>query len=185
METWDRAYEYYSYILDIEKVIHNFKANFFNFDLRLSHTWVKKKTSDLDFFRKILPSSQIDTAEDSIFEKLQYYDLCVFTYDSTGFLELLALNIPVILYQPNILEEINENVKDDYLKMISANIIFVDLKKLSIFLKDNVSHIHKWWSNEFVNQTKNQFINNYSLPYTKKRLKGLSNLLKESTYEVI
>ena len=76
------------------------------------------------------------------------------------------------------MEEINDEAKIVYKKMINANLIFTDENKLASFLKDNIVKIDEWWSSSSVKLAKNDFNFNFSLPKSKKHLKDLSIIIK-------
>lgn len=71
--------------------------------------------------------------------------LCIFTYDSTGLLENLSLNIPSLGMWNSLDNHLNEEFKEKYLLMKKANIFFDNVSYMANHVNENWQDINKWW----------------------------------------
>ena len=79
------------------------------------------------------------------FEMSGKYELLIETINSTGFLESLSMNIPVILVTSKNFFTIHNEYKKFYNSLIKNNIIFFDSVKAAKFVNTNLNNIDKWW----------------------------------------
>lgn len=88
------------------------------------------------------------------------FKLVVETVNSTGFLELLNLNIPVILFT----HENFFSVKKEYLKFYKlledAGIIFLNATKAANFINKNYDNLDKWWNSKKLQNNRRIFCEN-------------------------
>jgi len=119
--------------------------------------------SQRERWKEAFPSSVIDNNKD--FNKsIQDVNLVIAGWNSTTYLEVLALDIPTVLFWKPNLFELN----------IDAAMLFEELKKVGIFHENPLSaamhvmeiwdDIDVWWSNPDVVKAKNNFINTYVKP---------------------
>lgn len=104
------------------------------------------------------------------------FKLVIELVNGTGFLELLANNIPVILIMSSKNNILNNYAKGFYDQLKDVNIYFEDFKKASVFVNKNYNNIDEWWQSEKLQKIKNDFTNtfakksNYKLKELKKVL---------------
>ena len=95
-----------------------------------------------------------------VFEDSVNFKLVVETMNSTGFLESLNLNIPVILFVPKIFF----NVKKEYLKFYklleNVGIIFFNATKAANFINKNYDNLDKWWNSKKLQNNRKIFCEN-------------------------
>lgn len=90
------------------------------------------------------------------------YKLYIYTYNSTGFLELWSLNIPCILF---IAEEnwFTDDYAIKYYKSImQAGLLFRDSVSLNEFLDSIQGNIEDWWKSENIQDNVKSFLKQYS-----------------------
>lgn len=97
---------------------------------------------------KLFSSIEVDSGKTDIYKLIIKSKLVVFTYYSTGFLELISSNIPTVCLQENILNYIKQENKKIYKKLIDANIIFLNFQDLGFFLEKNYKNINDWWNSD-------------------------------------
>jgi putative transferase (TIGR04331 family) len=105
---------------------------------------------------------KIDYAEQNYFEAINNSKLILFNHDSTGILEILALNKPVLCMWGKGSHHQNEFVKDDYEYLNKAEIFFDDIDKLHNHLIKIWNNPLKWWYSENVQKNLSKFVNLYS-----------------------
>ena len=123
-----------------------------NIIIRLGSDQKNKKDEFIkNFFSNssYLKNIKIDDYRYSKKEILKKSKLNVHFYDSTGYLEDLSLNFPSICFLPSDIKMITKSSRKDYKNMISNNLMFSDIKKLSKQLNylDN-KNIINWWINK-------------------------------------
>ena len=111
-----------------------------NHGLRTPHE--KKEIS------KLFSSLEVDSGKTDIYKLINKSKLVVFTYYSTGFLELISSSIPTVCLQENILNYIKQENNTIYKKLIDANIIFLNFQDLGFFLEKNYKNINDWWNSD-------------------------------------
>ncbi len=87
----------------------------------------------------------IDDGNKTMRSLLKKSRLNFFTYDSTGILENLGLNIPTVCYWDNIFGLINPRFVDVYKLLIKAKILFENSDDLVEHVEKNWLDINKWW----------------------------------------
>jgi putative transferase (TIGR04331 family) len=90
------------------------------------------------------------------------YELLIETVNSTGFLESLTMNIPVILVTSKNFFTIKNEYKKFYKSLIKNNIIFFDSVKAAKFVNTNLNNIDKWWFNRKTQKSISYFCENMS-----------------------
>ena len=101
----------------------------------------------------------------------------LFTFDSTGILENLSLNMPTLCFLDNGLKHINERNIEDYNLLIDANILFTDINKLITHLTNYWSDIDKWWLDEKTQSNINKFNSRLNKLGGKNSIRILANIL--------
>ena len=89
------------------------------------------------------------------------YNLQVEFYLSTGFLEAMLLNNPVILIYNKLIRRQKKEVLNQIQLLIKKNICFTDSKKASEFVNNNYGSIDKWWNDPAVQRTRKLFCEKY------------------------
>jgi putative transferase (TIGR04331 family) len=121
---------------------------------------------------------EIDNGKKEIEKLLINTKVSLFTYDSTGILENLSLNMPTLCFLDNDLQYINERNIEDYNLLIDANILFMDKNKLIDHLTKYWADIEKWWLDEKTQLNVNKFNSKLNKPGDKNSIRNLANILK-------
>ena len=98
----------------------------------------------------------------NIYNYLKQNEIFVFLYDSTGFLEMINLNKPCLMYIDTPLTLYYKDAIRNYKKLIAKNIIFDDIEKLFIHLDKISNNIERWWNSEIIQIEIDKFRNVYS-----------------------
>jgi len=107
-------------------------------------------------------------------------DLNIYYYDSTGFLESLSLNHPCLVFLTNGLNFYNNETKENYKKLINANIMFEDPIKMSNHI-NNLSSSNKlleWWNSKEIISIKSEISQILSKPKPENPEKKLAIILE-------
>ena len=93
---------------------------------------------------------------------LQKSKLVVFSYDSTGILECLARNLPMIAFWQNGLENLDNDAVLFYQIMYDAGIFHTDAESAAAKVNEIWEDVEGWWASKKVQDAKNKFCDKYS-----------------------
>ena len=95
-------------------------------------------------------------------ELFSKYELYIYTYNSTGFLQFWQLKIPCILFLSEedflLIDKKHERLVK---KMIEVNLIFLDIEKLTTFILNKNFDPQIWFNSESTQKTLNVFMNSF------------------------
>ena len=111
---------------------------------------IKKKHKEITFY---------DNKKLRVFEESTNFKLVVETMNSTGLLECLSLNIPVVMLG-NKKIIINDSFHNHYKKLQEAGIVHYSPKSLAEFINTHYPNIEKWWQTKKVQSAVNLFCKN-------------------------
>jgi len=132
--------------------------------LRLRNKETNKFCNEEIRWRAKFPNLNIELGEKPVFQMINKSKLTIFGYDSTGFLECISQNIPVLLYIPKReFEKINEFALKDYKNLYEKKIIFYDPDSLNNHINNIWNDIDSWWHNHENQKVIEQFKTNYCL----------------------
>mgnify|MGYP001166619722 FL=1 len=164
---------------DIIKLLHWLNKDSTN-DITLKYNTVNENqytTNEIKKNFKKLNFIQTDLKKRG-FEFSREYKLNIETTNSTGFLELLALNIPVILVTNKKFFDVKKEYKKIFEDLIKCNVIFFDPKKAADFIKLNINNISHWWLDELTQRRIKKFCN-HVCKYEGSLNHGLSSLINQ------
>ena len=119
---------------DITFRFRNFKSHYFE---------EEKKILEKNF-----PFIKFDYGDKKIEKILKNYRLCLFNYNSTGFLENLSYGFPSISYWSNFYVHVSPAYKEVIDDMVKSGLIFKDQDSLVSELKKFWSKVDVWWNFE-------------------------------------
>jgi putative transferase (TIGR04331 family) len=94
------------------------------------------------------------------FEMSDKFKLLIETTNSTGFIESLSMNIPVILVTSKDFFTIKNEYKKYYESLLKNDLIFFDNIKAAKFVNSNLNNIEKWWFDKKRQKSINFFCKN-------------------------
>ena len=111
---------------------------------------------------KDLSKFKIDYSEQNYFDAINSAKLILFNHDSTGLLEMLALNKPTLCMWKKGHEHHNTFVVEDYELLKDAKIFFDDHEKLHQHLINIWNEPLRWWYSDNVQKNLHKFVNLYT-----------------------
>lgn len=118
--------------------------------------------SDAERWSERSPITCIDRGITKISNLMSENRLIVHGYDSTGILECMALNIPILAFWHGGLEHLLPTARPHYQLLIDAGILFtspIDTAKKVIEIWDDVEG---WWGQEYVQEARRRFCDKYA-----------------------
>jgi putative transferase (TIGR04331 family) len=102
--------------------------------------------------------------------------LVVFTFDSTGFLQLLRANYPVIGTWPLPLDLLRDEAKPYYSELMKAGILFSNPLSAAKFINEEWGNIDRWWYGAVIQNARAAFCDYYAVA-KRGKISSLLNLL--------
>ena len=162
--TFDNYYENIGYQKDQFSLVSSLPKEIINkLTIRLylhkpsNIVWGEKKRW-LDFNSSLI----IDDGKSSIAKLIQKSRLVIYSYDSTGILEALALNIPTTAFWYPLLEELLPEAVIYYRLLIKAGILFESPEELAAHISRYWNNIDEWWMSQDVQNARVAFCNKYA-----------------------
>lgn len=88
--------------------------------------------------------------------------IVIFSYDSTGFLECLAYNIPCLAFWQNNLEHVRDSAKPIYKILENAEILFFSADDIANKVNTVYDDVNSWWFSKEVQLARTQFCKIYA-----------------------
>jgi putative transferase (TIGR04331 family) len=162
----DNYYEHILYQRKLFKLVRGLLNNIKSKVVVRLHKRVKSLGSDdAELWSNFLGKSSVDVQKESLTNLISKSRLSLFTYDSTGVLELLNLNVPIIGYWDSghySEDNLISSAKPYYDNLKKANILFYDVDEAIDFINKNWSSIDEWWHSEGVQNARKIFLDQYS-----------------------
>jgi putative transferase (TIGR04331 family) len=99
----------------------------------------------------------VDLGETSFGQLISTSRLIVFSYDSTGILQALANNIPMIAFFPDGLNHLHDNAKDAYGLLIDAGIVYLTADSAAKKINQIWNNIESWWGSNHIQEARIKF----------------------------
>lgn len=120
-----------------------------------------KERLDLEWMQKI-PEVSIDLGRKPIQRLIKKSRLVVYSYDSTGLLESLSLNMPTIAFWSGGLDHLLDEAKPFYRYLVDAKIVHFSPESASAMINKIWGSIPDWWLSKEVQFARKMFIEKYS-----------------------
>lgn len=176
--TWDVYAEHALYFkeqIDFISAIENDLALMLKIRLHPAHEQMNYHEKEKLLLAK--GKLMFDNQKKSFHDLLSESRLVVFSYDSTGILETLALNIPTLAFWQNGLSHLNESAKHNYEILVRAGIFHLTPQSIAQKINKVSLDIDYWWNQKSVQNAREQFCEQYART-SKKPVRDLRKILK-------
>lgn len=149
--------------------------------LRLNYTFYQKIYGQtyFNYFKNF--EIEIDDGKKNSRKLLEQARLCLFNYDSTGFLENTLYNLPsIMLLGEHYLNFINDDFVKKYENLINNKLIFLKEDQLANHINNNWDKLDSWWESKAVQNSLNQFNYKFNEKGNTKSLKLLASIIKKN-----
>ena len=130
--------------------------------IRLHSDWSNSSFNDNLMWKNFNSNLVLDHGKIKLEHLISNSRIVIFSYQCTGFLECLAMNVPTILILQGGLQEIDVNAKMSFEKLQKHNIFFNDPILAAEHISNNWKKISEWWGHESVQDAINDFCFFYS-----------------------
>jgi putative transferase (TIGR04331 family) len=178
--TWDTVNQHLKYFEDQKIFISNLSELIRrNTVIRLSSEYKTHKFREdlrwLEFDDNLL----LNYHQDSFFSLLSKSRLVVHSYDSTGFLEALALNVPTMAFWQNGLDHLLPGAKAHYQELADVGILHFSPKTISEKINYEWKDIELWWNRLDIQKARDKFCDQYARQIDKP-IQELASILTEN-----
>ena len=163
ISAWSLSKDYLNYIDNQFFFVKNIKESIKRFlTVRLHGSWAKMNSHEDFIWKHKCPNTKIDFGTKKFFKLFSSNRLIVFSYDSTGFLQALHMNFPVMAFWSEGYNNIDEKAISLYKKLEDANIIHFSVNSILEEIDRVWENPLVWWQSKLVQKSKNSFIEQYS-----------------------
>lgn len=134
--------------------------------------------SEKEMWINNIPSVEIEQSSQSIYKSISKSRLVVYTYNSTGYLELMAANLPVLLYWSNNDNPVNTEAESYFEELKHAKIFHETHDSLIEHVNKEWGNIDSWWFSEKVQSIRKKFCEKYA-KLNDHKVDNLIKLIKE------
>jgi len=161
--TWDSDEEFSKYFEDQKIFIENLSDQpRKKLTIRLHSEYVHHKWGEEARWKEFDPMLKLDKGSAPVFDLVSKSRLVVHSYDSTGILETLSLNIPTVAFWQNDLHHLRESAKPYYQLLIDAGIVHLSPDSVARKINEIWGDVDGWWQQENVQTARNQFCEQYA-----------------------
>ena len=147
--------------------------------VRLHGEWTKHCWSDKARWNDRYPLIDIEPGSAQLETLIANSRLVIHSYNSTGILETLALNIPTMCFWYDGLDHISEKAKPYYELLRDAGILHDNPNQAAESIALHWDNVDAWWASERVQHARERFCNEYART-EKHPVKKLKQLLSEA-----
>ena len=163
IDVWDNYWEFCEYQKDQFDFVTSLRDNIRQqLTVRLHQGYKKMQWSDLQRWGDFDPNVKIDTGTTPINNLIANNRLVVHSYDSTGILETLSLNIPTICFWKGNFEHLLPIAKPNYDLLRKAGIFVEEPAAAADLISDRWDNVLGWWNSKIVQQCRMAFCNIYA-----------------------
>ena len=108
------------------------------------------------------PELKVDTGGATIKKLIADSRLIVHSYDSTGILETLSLNIPTLAFWENNFDHLRDNSKPYYQLLVDAGIVHLTPESVANKVNEIWDDVDGWWSKSTVQDARRKFCQLYA-----------------------
>jgi putative transferase (TIGR04331 family) len=163
INTFDSTYEFQSYFCDQQEFCSKVSDQIVSsLTIRLHAASKYQRWNEEARWREFNPNIKIDAGNTSIRKLCKNSRLIVHSYDSTGILETLSLNIPTLAFWQNGLDHLRENAIPYYQLLIDAGIVHLSAESVALKVNTVWDDVEQWWRQAKVQNARRQFCEKYA-----------------------
>tara|TARA_R110002126_G_scaffold110918_1_gene248373 strand:- start:88327 stop:90075 length:1749 start_codon:yes stop_codon:yes gene_type:complete len=144
--------------------------------VRLHHDYKKFPWMEEKRWKDSSPDTVLETGNLPIDQLISRSRLIVHSYDSTGILETLALNIPTLCFWNNEFKHVLLSAQPSYELLKAAGIYQSSAEDAVRFIADNWDNLDEWWFSKQTQEARENFCSRFART-TKKPIRLLKQLL--------
>ena len=177
LETRDSDYEYSAYQAEQFKFVCSLPSDIHKkLTVRLHHTYKILPWYEEQRWQDQSPQTNLEMGKLPLNRLMASSRLVVHSYDSTGILETLSLDIPTLCFWQNEFVHLTPEAKPYYQRLKDVGIFQDSPEKAAQFIGTHWADIDSWWQNPEVQKVRQIFCRQYARS-VKNPLKDLKKIL--------
>ena len=161
--TFDNTFEFIEYFKDQMKFVSSLaNAPRQKLTIRLSPLHSYKKWSELSRWSDFDSTLKIEMCQIPIKDLIKNSRLVVYSYDSTGILESLSLNIPTIAFWQNNFDHLCESAKPYYQLLVDVGIVHFTAESSAAKVNEIWEDVDAWWRQSYIQDVRKKFCERYA-----------------------
>ena len=161
--TWDVTNEFETYFRNQKDFVSKLPQILRNeLTIRLHFSSTNLSRAEEQRWREYDPSLQINIGKTPIWELIPEQRLVVYSYDSTGILESLSLNTPMLAFWLNGLQHVTESAKPYYQALVDVGIIHFNPDSAARKVLEVWDDVESWWNQSDLQTARDNFCNQYA-----------------------
>jgi putative transferase (TIGR04331 family) len=108
------------------------------------------------------PNIRLDDGTAPVIRQIAQSRLVVHSYDSTGILETLALNVPTLAFWRNGLQHVRDSAAPYYQPLLDAGIVFESAADAATKVTEVWSNVGAWWASAEVQRARQIFCDRFA-----------------------
>lgn len=161
--TWDSSEQFLRYMEDqfafVKGLAQPAKSLL---SVRLHHDWARLGWNEPQRWKQFDPGLRLDPGFEGVQDRIRKSRLVIHSYDSTGLLETLALDIPTLAFWQNGLAHLRDEVKTDFQALVDAGIVHLSPESAARTVNAIIADIPAWWADAGRRDVVQKFCDKYS-----------------------
>jgi putative transferase (TIGR04331 family) len=163
INTFDSTYEFQSYFCDQQEFCSKLSDHIVDsLTIRLHAGWKYQQWSEEARWHEFNPNINIDAGNTNIRKLCDNNKLIIHSYDSTGILETLSLNIPTLAFWQNGFEHLRESAIPYYQLLVEAGIVHLSAESAAYKVIEIWDNVEGWWHQVSVQNARKLFCEKYA-----------------------
>ena len=121
---------------------------------------------------------EINEGYDTMQSLLVKSKLVIYTYNSTGYLEFLSANIPVVIFWNSKENSLNKETKEFFEQFKKVKIFHETVESLTEHINENWENLENWWLSKELQEIRKEFCKKYC-KINKNKVNELKNIIRE------
>lgn len=163
INTWDSIAEYCNYFDDQQSFVQELASSpRQQLTIRLHAGYRNTRWDDETRWGIYDPTLKIETGDLDIGNLVAQSRLVVHSYDSTGILETLSLNIPTLAFWQNGIDHLRESAKPYFQLLVDAGIVHLTPYSAAQKVNEIWNGVDVWWEQNNVQSARKEFCDQYA-----------------------
>lgn len=163
LQTWDVYAEFHSYFEDQKRFIEKLDMQpREQLTVRLHHEHANLKWGEVDRWRMFDRSIKLDTGSSSMSTLIAQNRLVIHSYDSSGVLEMLSQNIPMLAFWQDNFDHLRDSAKPYYQLLVGVGIVHLTPESVAEKVNEIWNDVGSWWMQPLVQEARKRFCDRYA-----------------------
>lgn len=161
--TWDITHEFAVYFVDQQTFVGKLnKLPKMHLTVRLHGSHPKFKWCEKDRWSEFDPTIRLDDGALAVSKLISQNRLVIHSYDSTGILETLSLNVPMLAFWQNNLDHLRDSSKPYYQLLVDVGIFHLTAESAAKKVNEVWDDVEGWWTQSAIQVARKQFCDRYA-----------------------